>query len=322
MIKELGGAFTDTLMDNIIDVFAKTGENPFKQNTTPAQQLPLTSTFNAQQPQLSSQPEAPNVSVINTALNTKAPQVVEQNKLLNADPGRIQSNINTAADNVKDAKAEIAKIENPGRAASGDSSQPGIGRAVAANTIGGMVTGGLADAAFKAIGLTNPAFTAAAAVMSFVPIAKAVIGGGSFGDQSTESQPVRRTVRGKDAPSEGYSRSTAAPAPAMDNFNRTMSKVLGMPDLSMRASIAGDSLAGQEIKLGEVPLEKMKASLEQLRQKVENADNGLSGRATQGATIGIKQAADAILARDINPEGGAVKVADNLQTVRVFNNMV
>lgn len=321
MIKDLGGAFTDTLMENIIDVFAKTGENPFKQNTTPSQQLPLTASFNAQQPQLNSQPEAPNVSVINTALNTKAPQVVEQNKLLNTDAGKVQQNINAAADNVKDAKAEFAKVENPGKGAGGDSSQPGIGRAVAANTIGGMVTGGLTSTALKAIGLTNPVFTAAAAAMSFVPIAKAVIGGGSFGDQSTESQPVR-TVRGKDAPSEGYSRSTATPAPAMDNFNRSMNKVPGMSDLSMRASIAGDSLAGQEIKLGEIPLEKMKASLEQLDQKVKVADTALNRRADQGTTVGIKQGAEAILARDINPEGGAVRIADNLQTVRVFNNMV
>ena len=309
---DLSGAF----MDGIASAFSDKAKDPFQQSAAQKQQLPLTTTFNAQQPQLNSQPETPNAEVVKTALNTKAPLAVEQNKILNADPGALRDSIDTAGSNVKDAKAEIAKIENPDAAVDGGPSQKSVAGVVAGNAAGGKI----ADVAMKAAGIADPVgiLPIASAIKTAVDLV-AVVGQGSHGismpDESSQS-----ISRGQKGASEGYSRMAAASAPVMDNFNRMMGNIAGAAKITSRdVDNAGMTLASQEIKLGDGPLAKMKASIEQLEQKVQIADAALTRRGRDGATVGIEKGVDAVLARDINPD--AVRVADNQKSVRIFNNM-
>jgi hypothetical protein len=316
-----------SMIEGLIEAFSSTTNRVVQAQPVD----PLTSNFNSQ---TKPNPDTtPDMNVIQKALETKAPLVVEKNKTFtaNTNPETIRQDIDNAGANVEAANKEIEKLDQPGvrqsfsTAVAGGKKEPDSpGRALGGAIIGNAATGGLTNVALNAAGMTHPmvpiALTAATVVKTAYDVSR--VGQGTYG-APTPSGTFEKAPRGRNSERSGYSDAlTSTPAtPIMNRFNEMMGRIPGMTASFSRRDIesTGTTLAAQEIKLGEAPLDKIRSSLSRLETRVALADTALTRRGAEGAVVGVDQAAEAVLTRDMNL--GAVKVADDRRSVRIFNNM-
>lgn len=313
-----------SMIEGLMDAFAggnRTAPMPISQ--------PLTGSFNSQNPvQKPDSSTVVNGAVVEKALDTKAPQVVQQNATFtsNTDVGALRDNINQAGANVKAAKIELAKIDQPGLkqsfapAATGANNQPpSMSRELGGALVFNAATGGLTNMALTAVGMNNPVVVGAFAAKTVVDVAS-IIGRGSYGD-TTPSAFTTQFRRGKNSDrSPGYERSTA---PVMDDLNRRLSQIPGGGPVARLLSGSdveniGMTVRTQEIKLGEKPLKDCQECLDQLSRRVAMADTALTVRGEKGATVSVADAVQAASERDMK---SGFKVASIDKPVQIFGNL-